>query len=96
MLDLDIAIRDVFYLLFGIVSLIGIIFSISTGRKKDNGDERERIVRIDENLKEMRNDVADIKAELRTTKETMSDHERRIVRLEEDRKSVWHRIDDKK
>lgn len=96
MLDFDIAIRDVFYLLFGIVSLMGIIYSMSVGRKRDNGDERERIVRIDENLKEMRNDVADIKAELRTTKNTMGDHERRIVKLEEQNKTLFTRVSELK
>lgn len=93
-LDFNIPLRDAFYLLFGMASFAGALYAIFSGRTKNVGDERERIVRIDENLKEMRNDVADIKAELRQTKSMMSDHERRLVKLEEDRSTVWKRIDE--
>jgi hypothetical protein len=42
----------------------------------------------------MRSDVADIKAELRQTKSMTSDHERRLIKLEEDRSSIWKHIDE--
>lgn len=94
MLDFNIPLRDAFYLLFGIASLAGVLYAIFSDKSKSVGDERERIVRIDENLKEMRSDVADIKAELRQTKNMMSDHERRIIKLEEETASQWKRIDE--
>lgn len=96
MLDFNISLRDAFYLLFGIVSLAGVLYAIFSGKSKSVGDERERIVRIDENLKEMRSDVADIKAELRQTKDTMSNHERRIIKLEDESASQGKRIDELK
>lgn len=92
MLDSNIPLRDAFYLLFGIASFAGVLYAIFSGKTKSVGDERERIVRIDENLKEMRSDVADIKVELRQTKSMMSDHERRLIKSEEDRFSIWKRI----
>lgn len=94
MLDSNIPLRDAFYLLFGIASSAGVLYAIFSGKAQSVGDERERIVRIDENLKEMRSDVADIKAELRQTKSVMSDHERRLIKLEEDRSAMWKRIDE--
>lgn len=94
MLDSNIPLRDVFYLLFGIASFAGVLYAIFSGRTKSVGDERERIVRIDENLKEVRGDVADIKAELRQTKSMMSDHEQRLIKLEEDRPTMWKCIDE--
>lgn len=94
MLDFDIALRDVFYLIFGIVALLGVIYGINSGKKKDTGDERERLVRIDENLKEMRSDVADIKAEMRQTRTTLSEHERRLIKVEESQSTMWNRIDE--
>lgn len=94
MLDLNIPLRDAFYLIFGIASLAGVLYAVFSGRAKNVGDERERIVRIDENLKEMRSDVADIKAELRQTKTMMSDHERRLIKLEEGQSTMWKRIDE--
>lgn len=94
MLDSNIPLRDAFYLLFGIASFAGVLYAIFSGKTKSVGNERERIVRIDENLKEMRSDVADIKAELRQTKNLMSDHERRLIKLEEDRSTMWKRIDE--
>lgn len=93
-LDSNIPLRDAFYLLFGIASFAGVLYAIFSGKTKSVGNERERIVRIDENLKELRSDVADIKAELRQTKNTMSDHERRLIKLEEDRSTMWKRIDE--
>ncbi len=96
MLDFNIPLRDVCYLIFGVASLAGVFYAIFSGKSKDVGDERERIVRIDENLKEMRSDVADIKAELRQTKTMMSDHERRLIKLEESQGSIWKRIDELK
>lgn len=93
-LDFNIPLRDAFYLLFGIASFAGVLYAIFSGKTKSVGDERERIVRIDENLKEMRSDVADIKAELRQTKNMMSDHERRLIKLEEERSTIWKRIDE--
>lgn len=94
MLDFDMPLRDVFYLIFGIASLTGVFYAIFSGKSKSVGDERERIVRIDENLKEMRSDVADIKAELRQTKAMMSDHERRLIKVEEAQTTMWKRIDE--
>lgn len=94
MLDFDMPLRDVFYLIFGIASLTGVFYTILSGKSKSVGDERERIVRIDENLKEMRSDVADIKAELRQTKAMMSDHERRLIKVEEAQTTMWKRIDE--
>ena len=91
-LDFNIPLRDAFYLLFGIASFAGVLYAIFSGKTKSVGDER--VVRIDENLKEMRSDVADIKAELRQTKNMMSDHERRLIKLEEDRSTIWKRIDE--
>lgn len=93
-LDSNIPLRDAFYLLFGMASFAGVLYAIFSGKTKSVGDERERIVRIDENLKEMRSDVADIKAELRQTKSMMSDHERRLIKLEEDLSTMWKRIDE--
>lgn len=93
-LDFKIPLRDAFYLLFGIASFAGVLYAIFSGRTKSIGDERERIVRIDENLKEMRSDVADIKAELRQTKIVMSDHERRLIKVEEGQSTMWKRIDE--
>lgn len=93
-LDSNIPLRDAFYLLFGIASFSGVLYAIFSGKTKSIGDERERIVRIDENLKEMRSDVADIKAELRQTKNMMSDHERRLIKLEKEQSTIWKRIDE--
>ena len=100
-LDSDIAIRDMFYLLFGLFSLLGVLYAIGSGRRRDSdaaqvrsNDDRERIVRIDENTKELRSDVADIKAEIRQTKNNLSEHERRIIQLETDGKVQWQRIDE--
>lgn len=42
----------------------------------------------------MRSDVADIKAELRQTKAMMSDHERRLIKVEEAQTTMWKRIDE--
>ena len=94
MLDLEILFRDVLYVLFGVAALIGVCYSIFTGRKKNIGDETERIVRIDENMKAMREDVADIKAELRQTRDITQNHERRIVVLEQDNTSINKHIEE--
>lgn len=94
MLELGVTIRDVLYIIFGVIAMTAAIYGISSGRKKDTGDERERLVRIDENLKEMRSDVADIKAEMRQTRTTISDHERRLIKVEESQSTMWTRIDE--
>lgn len=94
MLELGVTIRDVLYIIFGVVAMAAAIYGISTGRKKDTGDERERLVRIDENLKEMRSDVADIKAEMRQTRTTLSEHERRLIKVEETQSTMWRRVDE--
>ena len=93
-MDDAIAVRDGFYILFGIVAVVGTLYAIRTGNAKSSGDDRERIVRIDENTKELRSDVADIKAEMRQTRATLSDHERRIIVLETENATQWKRIDE--
>lgn len=82
-MDSNISLRDVIYLVFGIVALMGTIWAITSGKTKKVGDERERIVRIDENMKEVKGDVAEIKSDNRQNKKILSDHERRIIRIEE-------------
>lgn len=94
MLDSNIPLRDAFYLLFGIASFAGVLYAIFSGKTKSLSDELERIVRIDENLKEMRSDVADIKDELRQTKNMMSDHELRLIKLEEGQSTMGKLIDE--
>lgn len=93
-MDDVIALRDMFYLAFGLVAVVGTVYTVRTGNAKSSGDDRERIVRIDENTKELRSDVADIKAEMRQTRATLSDHERRIIVLETETATQWKRIDE--
>lgn len=80
-----------------IVAMLGLLVnawrSNQDGKKAESADI-ERIVRIDENSRETRSDVADIKAELRSVRSTVSDHERRIIILEEGSKAQWMRIDE--
>lgn len=80
-----------------IVAMLGLLVnawrSNQDGRKSEAADV-ERIVRIDENSRETRADVADIKAELRSVRSAVSDHERRIIKLEESSKTQWMRIDE--
>lgn len=92
----SIAVRDAFYVVFGLVSLLGVIYSIRSSQGKADGDNRERIVRIDENTKELRNDVADIKADMRQTRESIAAHERRIIKLEGTQDMQRTRIDELK
>ena len=80
-----------------IVAALGLL--VNMWRSKQDGKqadtaEVERIVRIDENSRETRSDVADIKAELRSIRNTVGDHERRIIKLEEADKTQWKRIDE--
>lgn len=95
-MDNAIAVRDALYVLFGVIAVAGTLYAIRTGNAKASGDDRERIVRIDENTKELRSDVADIKAEMRQTKTSISDHERRIIVLETENQTQWQRIDELK
>lgn len=88
------AVRDMLYVVFGLIAMAGTLYAIRTGNAKASGDDRERIVRIDENTKELRSDVADIKAEMRQTRATLSDHERRIIVLEAENATQWKRIDE--
>ncbi len=88
------AVRDMLYIVFGVIAMAGTLYAIRTGNAKSSGDDRERIVRIDENTKELRADVADIKAEMRQTRMTISDHERRIIVLETENATQWKRIDE--
>lgn len=80
-----------------VVAMLGLLInawrSSQDSRKSETADV-ERIVRIDENSRETRSDVADIKAELRSVRSTVSDHERRIIKLEENSKTQWMRIDE--
>lgn len=80
-----------------LVAMLGLLVnawrSNQDSRKAGTADV-ERIVRIDENSRETRSDVADIKAELRSVRSTVSDHERRIIVLEEGNKAQWMRIDE--
>lgn len=93
-MDNAIAVRDGLYVVFGLIAMAGTLYAIRTGSAKSSGDDRERIVRIDENTKELRSDVADIKAEMRQTRATLSDHERRIIVLETETATQWKRIDE--
>ncbi len=93
-MDNAIAMRDALYILFGVIAMAGTLYAIRTGNAKTSGDDRERIVRIDENTKELRSDVADIKAEMRQTRTTLTDHERRIIGLEQKVQTQWMRIDE--
>ncbi len=93
-MDIEIVLRDVFYLAFGIAALISVIYSISSSKKKNVGNDTERIVRIDENVKKMREDITDMKAELRQTRDITTNHERRIVVLEQDNNSMRKHIDE--
>ncbi len=93
-MDNAIAMRDVFYLVFGLAALVGTVYAVRTGNASRDGDERERIVRIDGNTERLRADVSDIKAEMRQTKGTISDHERRLVILETENATQWKRIDE--
>ena len=88
MLDAEIMFRDVLYVLFGVAALISVVFTIVTSRKRNIGDETERIVRIDENMRALREDVKDIKVELRQTRTEMQNHEHRITALEQDNKTL--------
>lgn len=80
-----------------VVAALGLLVNMwrskRDGRQTDAA-EIERIVRIDENSRETRADVADIKAELRSVRNTVGDHERRIIRLEEAGKNQRKRIDE--
>ena len=93
-MDNVVAVRDALYVLFGVVSLCGVLYSMRSSQSSRDGDDRERIVRIDENTKELRNDVADIKAEMRQTRESIAAHERRIIKLEGAQETQWTRIDE--
>lgn len=93
-MDDVIALRDMFYLVFGLVAVVGTVYTVRTGNAKSSGDDRERIVRIDENTKELRSDVADIKAEMRQTRTTLTDHEKRLIAVEQTVKTQWRRIDE--
>ena len=81
-----------------IVAMLGLLVnawrSSQDGRKAETADV-ERIVRIDENSRETRADVADIKAELRSVRNAVSDHERRIIVLEQNPMDA-HRRDARK
>lgn len=80
-----------------VVAMLGLLInawrSNQDSRKSETADV-ERIVRIDENSRETRADVADIKAELRSVRSTVSEHERRIIKLEESNKTQWMRINE--
>lgn len=94
LLDVQMPLRDVCYLVLGICAMAGSLYAVFSGQRKSVGDEREKIVRIDANVAKIGTDVSDIKAELRSVRETISDHERRIIKLEEGDKAQWKCIDD--
>lgn len=80
-----------------IVAALGLLVNVwrtSRDSRDANTADVERIVRIDENSRETRADVADIKAELRSVRNTVGEHERRIIKLEEADKTQWKRIDE--
>ena len=94
MLDIDIALRDLFYLLFGVIAATGTMYALMSSKIKHVGDEREILVRLDETTLSTKEDVADIKDELRQSKEMLNEHERRIIELELSDKTQWRRIDE--
>ncbi|HIW77040.1 MULTISPECIES: hypothetical protein [Gordonibacter] len=80
-----------------VVAALGLVINVwrsSRDDKRSDSADVERIVRIDENSRETRADVADIKAELRSVRNTIGDHERRIIKLEETSRTQWMRIDE--
>lgn len=103
MFEQTVTVANVFYLLFGLVGLCGTVFAIWRGAKQDeqaqagrDQDEQARIIRMDENIKQMTVGVADIKAEMRSSKKILDKHEQRIMRLELENETQWKRIDELK
>lgn len=85
--------RDICYLVFGVGSMAGVLYAIFSGRRKSVGDERERIVRIDENVGETRCDVGEIKADLRAIDRRVGDMSAKIAVLERDCIKAHQRLD---
>lgn len=80
--SVGLTLTEIFYLVFGGVGLLSTVVALLSGSRKRSGDERERLVRIDENVRGLRDEVADLKSEMRSANTTLQDHERRLVRLE--------------
>lgn len=91
--DALLPVRDLCYLVFGLGSMAGVLYAIFSGRRKSVGDERERIVRIDANVSETRNDVGEIKADLRATNRRMEDMASRVAVLENNSRKAHERLD---
>lgn len=94
---------DMLYILFGVVGLCGTVYAIWRGAHQDqredasrSEDDAVRIMRMDENIKQITTGISDIKAEMRSTKKLLDDHERRIIQLELENKTQWQRIDEVK
>lgn len=53
-------------------------------------------MRMDENIKQVTAGISDIKAEMRSTKKLLDNHEKRILKLELENETQWKRIDELK
>lgn len=78
--------NDVLYIIFGLVALVISIMSYASKAKGMDSAEKmqlhESLARIEENVKELRNDVYDMKRDLRSCTEQLNNHEARIIALE--------------
>lgn len=103
MFDQTLTIQNIFYLLFGFVGLASALFAIWRGVRQESSershrdkDEAIRIMRMDENIKQVTAGISDIKAEMRSTKKLLDNHEKRILKLELENDTQWKRIDELK
>ena len=87
------ALRDICYLVFGVGSMAGVLYGIFAGRRKTASEDTERIVRIDTNVSETRNDVGEIKADLRATDRRVGDISAKLAVLESSEKKAPERLD---
>lgn len=87
------ALRDICYLVFGVGSMAGVLYGIFAGRKRSAAEDTERIVRIDTNVSETRNDVGEIKADLRATNRQLEDAKADIAVLKSNCRKAHDRLD---
>lgn len=87
------ALRDICYLVFGVGSMAGVLYGIFAGRRRSAAEDTERIVRIDTNVSETRNDVGEIKADLRATDRRVGDISAKLAVLESSEKKAHERLD---
>ena len=92
-LDATWALRDLCYLVFGVGSFAGVLYAILSSRRKESGDERERIARIDANVRETRNDVSEIKSDVRAVDRSLHEVTSRVAVLESNCKKAHDRLD---